>query len=136
LVVEQSFFCNFFIVIPSGNSAELKMEALASRRDHLAIWHLHRPFHRPRKVSDRARTISLEEKNLVRSVYQMVIWKGFEEFDRFQVMVMAAPRRFGLTRPVNRDILSMTFSESFPEAASRTRIPSVVQSLHQIRKIL
>src|SRR5438128_8457072 len=65
----------------------------------------------------------------------MVIGKGLEEFYSFQVMVIPSPRRFGLTWPVDSDVLSMTLSEGLPEWTLGSRVPSVVQSLHQVSQI-
>jgi len=41
----------------------------------------------------------------------MVVGKSLEEFYSLQVMIVASSRRLGLTRPVNRDVLSMTLPE-------------------------
>ncbi len=56
----------------------------------------------------------------------MVIRENLEEFYGFQVMVIASSRRFGLTGPVDGDVVSMTFSEGLPQRTLRSRVPSVV----------
>src|ERR1700746_2131869 len=97
-----------------GNGAELYVKTPVSRRYHFATRSLHWAFHGTREVGHRACKIILTEKNLVGIVDQMVVREGLEEFDRFCVMIFATSSGFGLSGPVNSNVVRMTLSECLP----------------------
>lgn len=135
LVVEEPLFSNLPSTIPGGDGAKFDVEALSGRLNYLAVGCFHLSFHRAVEVGDRASMIPLLEKDLVWPIYQMIVGKSLEEFYSLQVMVLASPRRFGLTRPVNGYVLGMTLSEGLPQWAFGSSVPSVVQGLHQVREV-
>jgi len=62
----------------------------------------------------------LTEENHARVVDQAIVWKGLEESHCFQVMVMPSSRRFGLTGPVDGDVLCRRFLK-----VSQRRLPGL-----------
>src|SRR5207302_8092428 len=125
-VVEEPLFSNLASIVPSGDGAKLHMEAPSRRLNYFTVGCFHLSFHCSIEIRYRAGVIVLLEKNLVRPIYQVVIGKGLEEFYSFQVMVTTSPRRFGLTRPVDGDVLSMTLPEGLPQWTLGSSVPSVV----------
>src|SRR5438105_2968807 len=135
LVVEETFFSNLASIVPGGDGAKLYMEALSRRLNYFTVGCFHLSFHCSIEIGYRAGMIVLLEHDFVGYIYQMVVGKSLEEFYSFQVMVVTSSCRFGLTWPVDGDVLSMTLSEGLPQWTLGSRIPSVVQSLHQVRQI-
>src|SRR5207253_8848827 len=115
LVVEEPLFSNLASIVPGGDCAKLHVEAPSRRLNYFTVGCFHLSFHCSIEIGYRAGVIVLLDQNLVRSICQMVIGKGLEEFYSFQIMVIPSPRRFGLTWPVDSDILSMTLSEGLPQ---------------------
>jgi len=70
--------------------------------------------------------IPLSEEDFVRVVHEVIVWKDFEKFHSFSIMVMSTSGWFRLTWPVYDDVFSMTFPKSVPKAASRPRIPRII----------
>src|SRR5215472_13420713 len=109
------------------------MEFLVGRLNHFAVSPFHRALHCSRKVGDSACVVALTEEDLVGIVDEMVVGEGLEELDRFQIMVVASHGRRRTTWPVNSDGFCVPFSESVPKRTVWTRVPSIVESLHQIQ---
>lgn len=83
LIVEEALFGDFPLVVPGSDRTKLYVKPLVRGRDCLPVRHLHRPLHRAGEISDRASMIPLRQEDLVRSVDQVIIRKGFEEFNSF-----------------------------------------------------
>src|SRR5438132_2949054 len=126
LVVVEPLFRNLASIVPGGDGAKLHMEAPSRRLNYLTVGCFHLSFHCSIEIRNRTGVIVLLEQDLVGSIYQMVIGKSLEEFYSFQVMVTPSPSRFGLTGPVDGDVLSMTLSEGLPQRTLVSRVPSVI----------
>src|SRR5207244_8818100 len=108
------------------------MEAPSRRLNYLTVGCFHLSFHCSIEIRNRTGVIVLLEQDLVRSIYQVVIGKGLEEFYSFQVMVIPSPRRFGVTWPVDGDVFSMTPSDVLQERTLGSRVLMFVWSMHVV----
>ena len=96
------------------HGTEINMKLLFGRWDQLPVRSLHRPQHRTRKIRYGTRPLTLRNLDLIRMIDQMVVRKGFEEFDGLCLVMGSPARRFGLARPKHRGVRGMALFKRLP----------------------